>query len=248
MATGNWMSYNPKPAQGWATIGVKFDTKDITGLLKGDHNLAIPGLTTDPMAKAMAFGAREGLSYILSRGYRIAGRTVAATETASKTMDVAEMAASPFGNGRGYAVYEGSSKTIYIRTGSPPQGRPPISVIKEWIVAKGLSSFESNSPSPLEHNTRWRDGITQLAWRIAMGIKKRGTSTWHKPMYPSNSRRFDYVGFAVKKLRMLDELFSMLQASFPELNKLLVGYLRSGKWNANSAFTKIKLKNYRPPG
>ena len=67
----------------------------------------------------------------------------------------------------------------------------------------------------------------------------------HKPLYPGNARRYDYVRYAVVKLRMIDQLFAVLkQTQLPFLERILVQYLRTGKWNEGSAYAAIKPKKF----
>ena len=263
MARGE-MFTNTNPAGGIAGINVELNEDEIRGIRAGqrwgggaDWQHALPDITVNPIAKAMAFGARDGLAWILTKGYMVGGSTVGATNRSAASMQVAEMGESPFGNGRGYAVYEGADYTKYIRTGTPPQAKPPIGAIKAWIVAKGMGSFEANAPpsadsirgSAMEYVRRQRsheDALTRLARRISFGIAKKGTSTQHKPMHPGGQRRFDYVDYAVRKLRMLDQLYAALVTKFPYINHVLVGYLRTGKWNKDSVFNRIRLKSFKP--
>lgn len=253
MAKQKSLFRNTNPIKGEALVNIELDKKELQGILAGNFKEAANDMVVNPLAKAMAFGAREGLSWILSKNYQVAGRTVGASEASSVSLGVSEMAASPFGNGKGYAVYEGSPKTIYIRTGTPPQKVPPISEIKAWIVDKGMGNFSQNAIMPaslqgmsaqqfIQQQRSTNDALTKLAWRIAMGIKKRGTSIWHKPMYPGGQKRFDYVVYAVKKLKMLDQLAVFLYPYFPHINKVVVGYLKTGRWDKDSVFRRIKIK------
>lgn len=243
---------NTNPIGGKAFIDVRIDFSECQGLVNGDFATMSKEAIVGPMCKFMALGSREGLSEILSPRSKIGGIQVGTTGVASANLSVAEMTGSSFGaQGESYAVFEGPyPQNKYIRTGTPPQRPPPMEKIRAWIIAKGLQHFQNNmqlqqgfNPTPRRQT---RDPIIDFAYRIQHGIARRGTSVAHKPLYPAGQKRFDYVVFAVKKLKMVDQLWTYLkQNGMPQANKVLVGFLRTGKWDKNSAFSKIKTKKFK---
>lgn len=224
-------------------VDVTLNTNQIKGLMKPEafKNVANEDIL-DPITQALAFGSREYLSRLLSRGNAVSGVVVGASGASSKNLFVGKMAGTPFAP-VAHFVYEGTvtKANKFIRTGTSGKmhvkkavadadpdkyprkskgvkGIPPMQRIRLWISIKGPGNFAMNPGESIE----------RLAWRIAVGIKKRGTSTAHKPLYPTNARRFDYVRYAVEKSPMLPRLYAELRTALPGAEETMVTYFRSG--------------------
>jgi hypothetical protein len=196
--------------------------------------------------KFMALGSMVSLAWLLWPGNTVNGVRVGASGLSARNIRVAELGSGLAGPA--HAVYEGmiTKANQFIRTGTAPRGKlgkyPPLDKIKQWIMTKGLQGFYikkkppkvnpnqltsgSNSPGVVAQS---RSPLDELAWAIAGGIKKYGTSRGHKPLYPSNQKRFDYVGHAVIKEKMVEKLYTiMMFTQIPNVNKLMVHYMKTG--------------------
>jgi hypothetical protein len=197
--------------------------------------------------KFMAFGSMTGLAWLLWPGNIVDGVRVGASGMSSKNIEVAELASGLAGPA--HAVYEGTKTPAnqFIRTGTAARGKkgknPPLDNIKEWIMTKGFSSFAlkrkppkrnpnqlASGPNQVTHiGTPSRSPLDDLAWAISGSIKKYGTSRGHKSLYPGNQKRFDYVGYAVVRKKMVQKLYSvMAQTQMPMINRLMVHYMKTG--------------------
>lgn len=220
-------------------LTAKLEAKDMQ-LLKDNPGKVEEGLKTIVMRSLtlyLATEARQGLSDILSKPMLagtsgISSMSVKATGKSANNLFVGELAESDL---PAHIVYEGTDgANYYIRKGTPGGKRnmPPIQRIEEWIRIKGIIARPRPAPNVVYGSVRnFRRQVNlqdQLAWAIAMGIKKKGTSTAHKPLYPSGSRRFDYVGYAILKEKMITKIWEQAKAQqFPLLNNVLIGWLKS---------------------
>ncbi len=232
-------------------LDVKFDKAEWQGFLDASRaRKAVTDVYLSPATKFMALGASAGLKALLSG--RVGGISVKASGKSSKNLFVARLSGGGL-HGDSHAVYEGpiTSGNYYIRAGSRP-GRPRVQNIMNWMMDKGMSNFTTSYNSPPQSGaprltpgqpSNKRSDLEEIAWAIAGSIAKKGTSVAHKPLYPGGQKRYDYVTFSVVKLKMLSILFSKLRAEgLPGLHKIMVGYWKTGRYNANSAYTTTRPK------
>lgn len=236
------------------TLDVDFDPAEWQGFLDaGRAAQAVTDVYLEPAAKFMALGSRMGLSKLLEG--RIAGVSVKASGRSARNLFVARLSGGGL-HVAAHAVYEGNltSGNYFIRAGSRP-ARPRMQTILNWMMSKGMGNFtQANYPNwpalqgspqlgPGGGSSNARSEAEKIAWAIAGSIKKKGTSVTHKPLFPGGQKRYDYVTFAVRKLRMLDILFSQLRAQgLPGLHRVMVGYWKTGRYNKNSAYNSIRPK------
>lgn len=236
------------------TLDVKFDPAEWKGFLDvARATTAVNDVYVSQATKYMAWGAAKGLGYLLSR--RVNGIKVSATGKSAVNLFVAALHGGGL-HADSHAVYEGNitSGNYYIRAGSPPQKQPPMQKILAWMQAKGMGEFSGASSAPLltggtPASKRGFKGKSnqsdaeRIAWGIAKTIAKKGTSTAHKPLFPGNQRRYDYVAYAVQRLNMVNELFKQLEKQgLPRLHSTMVGYWKTGRWNKGGSFNQMRPK------
>jgi hypothetical protein len=239
-------------------LNIKLTQEEIKGLRDPDRfaEAAYENII-GPVTKYLAHGARHGLSELLN-SYSIKGGVgVRATGTAAKNLFVGGYREGPISY-RAHFVYEGNltKANLFIRRGTAGGKMPPIPNILAWMQAKGTGNFITPSPnryrppagrlgagSPTTGRT---DPLTRVAWAIARSITKKGTAVSHKPLYPGGQKRFDYVTYAVEKLKMIHKLYQVLSATeLPFLNRVLVAYLRTGRLNRGTGYRGIRLGRIR---
>lgn len=236
---------------GLADIHVTLDTSEIRGLHDPNTFLnATYATVVGPATKFLAYGAQEGLKTLLG-GASVKGYVVKASGESSENLGIGAFSEGAATH-KGHFVYEGgrTQGNKFIRegsTGGKNRPTPPPFAIGAWLLRKGGFNFSYKPISAqISGGTSISKGRTEMqeqVWRIVKGIQKRGTSTMHKPLYPGNARRYDYVRYAVVKLRMIDQLFAVLsKTELPMLNRILIKYLRTGRYNEGSAYASIKVK------
>ena len=242
------------------TLDIKFDKAEWKGFFDAIvAEQAMKDIYVAPATKFLALAAKEGLSALLSS--KVGGLSVEASGMSARNLFVARLAGGGL-HEDSHAVYEGAltSGNYFIRAGGKA-ARPPLEKILWWMMDKGMGNFSPQiAPSrPLLQPTtnRYtrdnhastsvksikRSDAENIAWAISTHIKKYGTSTYHKPLYPGGQKRYDYVGYAVKRLRMLDQLYGLLtREQLPQLSKIMVGFWKTGRWNKGSAYQMVKPK------
>lgn len=222
---------------------------------------ALEDIYVEPATKYLAIAARDKLSLMLLN--RVQGISVTATGVAATNLFVARLEGGGL-HGASHVVYEGSAThaNYYMRAGTPPpKGRKkkgrggniriPVQNIMDWIREKGLANLtqlsaplpSNTSSSPSSNLSLKRSAVERLAWAIAGGISKRGTSVGHKPLFPGNQKRFDYVTYAVKKAKILDDIYREFTATgLPQLHKIMVGFWKTGRYDKKSAYRTVRPK------
>lgn len=227
------------------SMNVHMDETEIKGLRDmGKVPDAAYNIIVGPITKYLATGSRNALKVLLAPGTRINGVSVGASGMAAENIFVGEFNPGPVSY-TGHFVYEGAytKANYFIRTGTPPDKSRsvPINKIKGWLITKGIRPVNitvGNPQLPRRSGASNRlQTVTEQAFAIAAGIRKRGTSVSHKPLYPGGQKRFDYVAFAVMKLKMIDHLYGTLRGmGFTNLHRMFNMYLKTGRYDRGSAY------------
>jgi len=202
---------------------------------------AINDVYVAPAAKYMAIGAKNMLMAILRSPE--GGISVTASGASARNLFVARLSGGGL-HGDSHAVYEGplTSGNYFMRAGSRP-AHPPVSMILQWLRDKNLGHHSPHGAPALGPGRLMsrRNPEKDAAWAISKAIAKKGTSTAHKPLFPGGQRRYDYVGYAVQKKKILNTLkLKFASAGILEVHNVMVGFWKTGRYNKNSAYKMVR--------